>query len=98
MFACSITFLHFAISEAIDRLMKISAQPATAAPVLLPRSLAEVKKRHPNMTVLVREGTVETLLPDRKSGGDGTAPHIEAHRASLEFTTRQSGFVSASGA
>jgi DNA-binding transcriptional LysR family regulator len=37
---------------------------ATAAPVLLPRSLAEVKKRQPNMTVLVREGTVETLLPE----------------------------------
>jgi DNA-binding transcriptional LysR family regulator len=37
---------------------------ATAAPVLLPRSLVEVKKRQPNMTVLVREGTVEGLLPE----------------------------------
>jgi len=37
---------------------------ATAAPVLLPRSLAELKKRQPNMTVLVREGTVEALLPE----------------------------------
>ena len=37
---------------------------ATAAPVLLPRGLAELKKRQPNMTVLVREGTIEALLPE----------------------------------
>ena len=37
---------------------------ATAALELLPRSLALLKTRQPGMTVLVREGTVETLMPD----------------------------------
>lgn len=35
----------------------------TAALELLPRALAELKARHPNMTIIVREGTNETLLP-----------------------------------
>ncbi len=37
---------------------------ATAALELLPRSLAEFKTQRPAMTVLVREGTVEVLLPE----------------------------------
>jgi len=37
---------------------------ATAALALLPRSLALLKTRHPGITVLVREGTMETLLPE----------------------------------
>jgi DNA-binding transcriptional LysR family regulator len=37
---------------------------ATAALALLPRSLALLKARNPGMTVLVREGTMETLLPE----------------------------------
>lgn len=37
---------------------------ATAALALLPRSLALLKARHPGITVLVREGTMETLLTE----------------------------------
>lgn len=37
---------------------------ATAALALLPRSLALLKTRHPGITVLAREGTMETLLPE----------------------------------
>ena len=37
---------------------------ATAALELLPRALAALKNRQPGVFVLVREGTVETLLPD----------------------------------
>lgn len=37
---------------------------ATAALELLPRSLAQFKTQRPTMTVLVREGTVEVLLPE----------------------------------
>jgi DNA-binding transcriptional LysR family regulator len=37
---------------------------ATAALELLPRALAALKARQPGIFVLVREGTVETLLPD----------------------------------
>jgi DNA-binding transcriptional LysR family regulator len=37
---------------------------ATAALELLPRGIALLKSRQPGMTVLVREGTVETLLPE----------------------------------
>lgn len=36
----------------------------TAALDLLPRSIALFKRRHPSVTVLVREGTMETLLPE----------------------------------
>lgn len=34
-----------------------------SAPVLVPRAVARFKARHPNITVLVREGTPGTLLP-----------------------------------
>jgi DNA-binding transcriptional LysR family regulator len=37
---------------------------ATAALELLPRALAVLKSRQPGISVLVREGTVETLLPE----------------------------------
>ena len=37
---------------------------ATAALALLPRALAMLKSRHPGMTVLVREGLMENLLPE----------------------------------
>jgi len=36
----------------------------TAALALLPRALATLKSQRPGITVLVREGTVETLLPE----------------------------------
>lgn len=37
---------------------------ATAALALLPHALALLKSRHPGMMVLVREGTMETMLPE----------------------------------
>ena len=37
---------------------------ATAALALLPRALALLKTRNPGITVLAREGTMETLLPE----------------------------------
>lgn len=37
---------------------------ATAALALLPRALAMLKSHHPGMTVLVREGLMENLLPE----------------------------------
>jgi DNA-binding transcriptional LysR family regulator len=37
---------------------------ATAALELLPRSIAALKTRQPNVTVIVREGTIEALLPE----------------------------------
>ncbi len=39
-----------------------------AAPVLVPRAVARFKARHPNHTVLVREGTVAGLLPMLRRG------------------------------
>jgi DNA-binding transcriptional LysR family regulator len=39
-----------------------------SAPVLVPRALARFKARHPNHTVLVREGTPATLLPALRGG------------------------------
>jgi len=39
-----------------------------SAPVLVPRAVARFKARHPNHTVLVREGTPATLLPALRGG------------------------------
>jgi DNA-binding transcriptional LysR family regulator len=39
-----------------------------SAPVLVPRAVARFKARHPNITVLVREGTPGTLLPALRGG------------------------------
>jgi DNA-binding transcriptional LysR family regulator len=41
---------------------------SAAALTLMPQSLALMKKRSPNTTVIVREGTVESLLPELWSG------------------------------
>jgi DNA-binding transcriptional LysR family regulator len=41
---------------------------SAAALTLLPQSLALLKKRSPGTTVLVREGSIESLLPDLWSG------------------------------
>ena len=37
---------------------------STAALALMPQSIALIKKRSPNTTVIVREGTIESLLPE----------------------------------
>jgi DNA-binding transcriptional LysR family regulator len=39
-----------------------------AAPALVPRGVARFKQRHPNHTVLVREGTAATLVPALRRG------------------------------
>ena len=39
-----------------------------AGPVLLPKSVAELKRRSPLTTVVIREGTADTLLADLRSG------------------------------
>jgi DNA-binding transcriptional LysR family regulator len=39
-----------------------------AAPSLVPRGVARFKQRHPNHTVLVREGTAATLVPALRRG------------------------------
>jgi len=39
-----------------------------SAPVLVPRAVARFKRRHPNHTVLVREGTPATVLPALRGG------------------------------
>lgn len=41
---------------------------STAAPALLPQSLTLLKQRSPGTTVLIREGTMESLLPELWSG------------------------------
>ena len=39
-----------------------------AAPVLVPKSVAELKRRSPKTTVLLREGPADSLLPDLRVG------------------------------
>jgi len=46
----------------------IGVLPA-AAPVLVPKSVAELKRRSRTTTVLLREGPADLLLPDLRAGG-----------------------------
>jgi DNA-binding transcriptional LysR family regulator len=61
----------------------VGALPA-AAPALLPRGLALLKKRSPGTTIFIREGTMDTLLPELRTGKldliVGTLPHNGAGR------------------
>jgi DNA-binding transcriptional LysR family regulator len=61
----------------------VGALPA-AAPSLLPRAVALLKTRSPNTTVLIREGTMDVLLPELRAGRldliVGTLPHAGAGR------------------
>lgn len=59
--------------------VSVGVLPA-AAPVLVPKSVAELKRRSPTTTVILREGTAETLLADLRGGGldivVGTLPPV----------------------
>ena len=61
----------------------VGALPA-AAPALLPRGVALLKQRSPGTTVFIREGTMDTLLPELRAGKldliVGTLPHVGAGR------------------
>jgi DNA-binding transcriptional LysR family regulator len=61
----------------------VGALPA-AAPALLPRAVALLKQRSPNTTVFIREGTMDVLLPELRTGKldliVGTLPHAGAGR------------------
>jgi DNA-binding transcriptional LysR family regulator len=61
----------------------VGALPA-AAPALLPRAIALLKQRSPNTTVFIREGTMDVLLPELRTGKldliVGTLPHAGAGR------------------
>lgn len=61
----------------------VGALPA-AAPALLPRGVALFKQRAPGTTIFIREGTMDTLLPELRAGKldliVGTLPHNGAGR------------------
>lgn len=61
----------------------VGALPA-AAPALLPRAVALLKQQSPGTTVFIREGTMDTLLPELRAGKldliVGTLPHNGAGR------------------
>ena len=61
----------------------VGALPA-AAPSLLPRGVALLKQRAPSTTIFIREGTMDTLLPELRAGKldliVGTLPHNGAGR------------------
>ena len=61
----------------------VGALPA-AAPALLPRGVALLKQRAPGTTIFIREGTMDTLLPELRAGKldliVGTLPHNGAGR------------------
>jgi len=61
----------------------VGALPA-AAPALLPRAVALLKQRAPGTTIFIREGTMDTLLPELRAGKldviVGTLPHNGAGR------------------
>jgi DNA-binding transcriptional LysR family regulator len=61
----------------------VGALPA-AAPALLPRAVALLKRRSPTTTVFIREGTMDVLLPELRAGKldliVGTLPHAGAGR------------------
>ena len=56
-----------ALSEGTTGKLVIGAL-LVAAPVLVPRAVARFKQRHPNHTVLIREGTSAGLLPALRRG------------------------------
>jgi DNA-binding transcriptional LysR family regulator len=61
----------------------VGALPA-AAPSFLPRAVALFKQRAPGTTIFIREGTMDTLLPELRGGKldliVGTLPHSGAGR------------------
>ncbi len=56
-----------ALSEGTDGKIVVGAL-LVAAPVLVPRAVARFKERHPNHTVLIREGGAAGLLPALRRG------------------------------
>ena len=57
-----------------------------AAPLLAPLAIADLKKRAPLMSVLVREGTIDTLLPEMQLGRlDVIVGNLPIGRSSLSL-------------
>ena len=74
---------------------------ATAALALLPRALALMKRRHPGMMVMVREGTMETMLPELWLGNldliVGRLPDSRMAQGLHEKTLMEEGVVLVAG-
>jgi len=74
---------------------------ATAALALLPRALALLKRRHPGMMVMVREGTMETMLPELWLGNldliVGRLPDSRMAQGLHEKTLMEEGVVLVAG-